>query len=388
MALLELTETQLAVRDLARDFSRQAIAPGARQRDHESAFPVALLREMAQLGLMGINVPSALGGAESGAVAYALAMAEVAAADAAVAVTMAVTNMVAETVVRFGSAEQQQRFVPGLCDGTRVAGAFALSEPHAGSDPGALRTRARRDGDGWVISGSKQWITSGAHAGLFVVWARTSDDGNRGLSAFLVEGGTPGLVVGKAEDKMGLRASNTVALSFEELRLPADAVLGAPGDGFRIAMSALDGGRIGIGAQAVGILRGALAASTAYVRERQAFGQPLSAFQATQFKLADMATEADAAELLVLRAAALKEAGVAFTREASMAKLFASEAANRGVAHAVQLHGGYGYVKEYDVERQFRDARVTTIYEGTSEVQRLVIAREVLRSALGPVDRL
>lgn len=388
MGMFDLNETQLAVRDLARDFARRRVAPAARENDAHERFPLDILKEMAGLGLMGINVPSELGGAEAGVIAYALAMMEIAEADAAVAVTMAVNNMVAETIVKFGTDAQKRAHVPRICEGTYPAGAFALSEPHAGSDPGAMRTTAVRKGDKWVLNGSKQWITSGAYAGVFIVWARTSPEGNRGLSAFLVEGGTKGLAAGKPEDKMGLRASNTTTLSLEDVEIPADAILGGEGMGFKIAMSALDGGRIGIGAQSVGLSRAALASATTYSKERTAFGQPISDFQATQWKLADIATEASAAELLVLRAAALKESGAAFTREASMAKLFASESANRAVAQAFQVHGGYGYVKEYPIERYYRDARVTTIYEGTSEVQRLVIAREVLKNALGANDRI
>ncbi len=388
MSFFELNETQTAVRDLARDFARRRIAPVARENDAHERFPTDLLAEMAALGLMGVNVPAELGGTAAGTVSYALAMMEIAEADAATSVTMAVTNMVAETIVKFGTAAQSAEYVPRLCDGSLVAGSFALSEPHAGSDPGAMRTTATLKGDRWVLRGSKQWITSGAHAGVFIAWARTSGAGNKGISAFLVPSTAPGVVVGKAEDKMGLRASNTTALSFDDVELPKSALLGGEGMGFRIAMTALDGGRIGIGAQSVGLIRAALAASAAYAKERTAFGQPLADFQATQWKIADMATEASAAELLVLRAAALKEADVAFTREASMAKLFASEAANRAVGQAVQLHGGYGFVKDYAVERYYRDARVTTIYEGTSEVQRIVIAREVLREALTGIDRM
>lgn len=388
MALFELNETQIAVRDLARDYARRRVAPAARDNDAHERFPTDLLGEMAGLGLMGVNVAASHGGAEAGAVAYSLAMMEVAEADASVAVTMAVTNMVAETIMRFGSEEQKQTYVPQLCDGSYVAGAFALSEPHAGSDPGAMRTTARKRDGHYVINGEKQWITSGSHAGVFVVWARTGGEGSRGISAFLVEKGTKGLSAGKPEDKMGLRASNTVALTLEDVEVPESALLGGEGMGFRIAMTALDGGRIGIASQSVGLLRAALASSADYAKERTAFGSPLSSFQATQWKLADMATEASAAELLTLRAAALKEQGQPFTREASMAKVFASEAANRAVAHAVQIHGGYGFVKDFAVERYYRDARVTTIYEGTSEVQRIVIAREVLRDASLPLDRI
>ena len=387
MSLFELNETQQAVRDLARDFARRRIAPTAKDNDAHERFPADILKELAELGLMGVNVPSVLGGTEAGAVSYALAMMELSEADASVSVTTGVNNMVAEAIVKFGSKAQREKYVPRICSGEYVAGSFALSEPHAGSDPRAMRTTAVRKGDRWILSGSKQWITSGAHAGVFIVWARTNDT-DRGISAFLVEAGTPGLVPGKAEDKMGLRASNTVTLSLDEVAVPLDAILGEEGYGFRIAMNALDGGRIGIGAQATGILRAALSASAAYAKERAAFGKPISEFQSTQWKLADMATDADAAELLVLRAAALKDAGVTFSREASMAKLYASEAVNRAVGQAVQIHGGYGFVKDYPVERYFRDARVTTIYEGTSEVQRLVIAREVLKSTLGAEDHI
>lgn len=388
MSLFSLTETQQAVRELARDYAARRVAPAARDNDANERFPLELLGEMAGLGLMGVNIPAEHGGSEAGSVAYALAMMEIAQADAATSVTMAVTNMVGETLVKYGRESQVSRFVPGLCDGSLVAGAFALSEPHAGSDPGAMHTTARRVGNRWVINGAKQWITSGSHAGVFVVWARTGGPGNQGLSAFALPGEAPGVVAGKPEDKMGLRASNTVALTLEDVEVEADALLGEEGAGFRIAMSALDGGRIGIASQAVGIGRAALAESVRYAKERHAFGQALSDFQATQWKLADMATENEAAELLVLRAAALKEEGVRFTREASMAKLFASEVANRAAGHAVQIHGGYGFVKEYPVERYYRDARVTTIYEGTSEVQRIVIAREVLREQAKAFERL
>jgi alkylation response protein AidB-like acyl-CoA dehydrogenase len=295
---------------------------------------------------------------------------------------MAVTNMVGEVVARFGTDAQKRRCCPKLASGEWCVGAFALSEPEAGSDPGGMRTTARRDGGEWVIDGEKQWITSGAHAGLFVVWARTGDretyPGTRGVSCFLVEGGTPGLEVGRAEDKMGIRGSNTVSLSFQGCRVPEDALLGELHGGFKIAMMALDGGRIGIASQAIGIARAALEESVAYAKERKAFDRPIADFQAIQWKLADMRTELDAAHTLSMRAAWLKENGKLFTREASMAKLFASEAAVRICNEAVQIHGGYGYIREFAAERHLRDARVTMIYEGTSEVQRIVIARAVL----------
>jgi len=373
-------ELQTAIRDVARKYAQDRLAPLARERDRTETFPKEEVEEMAQLGLMGVNIPEYLGGAEAGAVAYSLAMTEIAAGDASVAVTMAVTNMCAELICLAGTEEQKKRFVPKLTSGQYTAGAFALSEPQAGSDPSAMATFAERKGDRWVLNGAKQWITSGAYAGVIVVWARTSrDPGAKGISCFLVEGGTPGLHVGPPENKMGLRASNTVPLSFEDCEIPAENLLGTEGEGFKWAMVALDGGRIGIASQAIGIARSAMEVAVEYTKERHAFGRPIADFQATRFKLADMNVELEASRLLTLRAAWRKENGRPFTLEASMAKLFASEAANRAVAQAVQLHGGYGYVDEFPVERNLRDARVTTIYEGTSDIQRVVIAREILR---------
>jgi hypothetical protein len=309
-------------------------------------------------------------------VAYVLALAEIAAADCSTAVIMGVTNMVGETIARYGTEAQKARCLPRLASAEWLAGAFALSEPQAGSDAAALATRAVRRGGGWVIDGAKQWITSGDVAGVMVVWAKTEPDG---MTAFLVEQGTPGLHVGRHEEKMGIRASSTVPLTFDGCEVPDEARLGAVGEGYRIALSALAGGRIGIGAQATGTIRAALDASTRYAKERKAFGVPIAEHQAIAFMLADMALDHDASGLLTLRAAALKAAGEPFVREASMAKLFASEAAQRAVSRAVQIHGGYGYTTEFPVERLYRDARVQTIYEGTSEIQRLVIARDLLR---------
>ena len=378
---LELSQTQKLIRDTAARFASEVIAPTARETDRKERFPAAHYAQLAQLGLLGVNLPSGLGGAEAGVVAYALAMIEISAACASTSVGMAVTNMCGELINAFGTDAQKQQHVTALTSGKAVVGAFALSEPHAGSDPGALRTRAVKKGDRWVLNGAKQWITSGAFARVMVVWARTSGEGNRGLSCLLVEGKTPGLHVGRHEDKMGLRGSNTVPLTFENCELPADSLLGKEGDGFKLAMTALDGGRIGISAQACGIARAAIEASVRYAKDRKAFGQPIAEFQALRFMLADMQTQYDAAELLCLRAAFLKESNRPFTREASMAKLFASEMCNRVCDRAVQIHGGYGYLDEFPVERYLRDARVTTIYEGTSEVQRLVIAREVIKAA-------
>ena len=376
---LDLTETQELIVRTARDYVERAIRPVAGELDREERFPFTILKELASLGLMGVNIPEALGGAEAGVVAYSLAMMEVARGCASTAVTMAVTNMVGEVITCFGSEDQRQRYVPRLTSGEYVAGAFALSEPEVGSDPGAMHTTAEPSGDGWVLQGQKQWITSGAHAGVMVVWARTGGPGTKGISAFLVEGGTPGLKIGKHEDKLGLRASNTVPLTFDDCHIPANALLGVKDGGFRIAMMALDGGRIGIASQAIGIATAALEAATQYAKERKQFGKPIGEFQAIQWMLADSRTELDAARLLTLRAAQMKEAGRPFSREAAMAKLFASEASNRIVNRCLQVHGGYGYVRDFPVERHLRDARVTTIYEGTSEIQRTVIARTALR---------
>jgi hypothetical protein len=380
---LEFTETQTLIRDTARKFARERVAPQGRALDREERFPTELFKELAELGLMGVNLPSRYGGAEAGVVSYALAMMEMADADASVSVAMAVTNMCAELINAVGTDAQREKYVTRITSGEAVVGAFALSEPHAGSDPGALRTTAVRKGDRWVLNGSKQWITSGAYAGVMVVWARTSGAGNKGLSAFIVEGGTKGLHVGKHEDKMGLRASNTVGLTFEDCEIPAENLLGKEGDGFKLAMMALDGGRIGIASQACGVARAALEASVRYAKDRKAFGQAIAEFQGLRFMIADMKTQLSAAELLTFRAAQMKEEGKPFTREASMAKLFASEMANRVCDKAVQIHGGYGYIDEFPVERYFRDARVQTIYEGTSEVQRLVIARETFKLITG-----
>ena len=376
----DLSDTQAAVVATARAVARDVVAPRAREGDRTGRFPSDIIRELGKVGLLAVNVPEELGGAAAGPVAYVLAMMEIAAADCAVAVTMAVTNMVGEVIARFGTPEQAQRCCPRLASAEWLAGSFALSEPQAGSDATALATRAERRGDRWVLNGEKQWITSGDQAGVIVVWARSAPGpGAQGITAFLVEAGTPGLHVGRHERKMGIRASSTVSLAFEDCAIPDSAVLGRVGEGFKIAMAALDGGRTGIASQATGTIRAALDAATQYARDRRAFGQPIAEFQAIRFMLADMQTDHDAARLLTLRAAALKEAGRPFTREASMAKLFASEASQCAVSKAVQVHGGYGYVDEFSVERLFRDARVQTLYEGPSEIQRLVIARELLR---------
>jgi alkylation response protein AidB-like acyl-CoA dehydrogenase len=373
-------ESQEAVRATARAFASRVLLPIAARIDETEELPVDALRQLASIGLMAVNVPADRGGAGAGPVAYALAIQEIAAACASTAVLMSVTNMVGEVIARFGTPAQAQRFCPALASGDALLGSFALSEPDAGSDPGAMKTTARHDADGWVLDGAKQWITGGSAAGVFVVWARTApaDTGTRGISCFLLPGGTPGLRAGRPEDKMGIRASVTVPLELSGCRLPHDALLGAENEGFKIAMAALDGGRIGIACQAIGISRAALEESIRYSKDRKTFGVPIAEHQAIQWKLADMKVSIDTAHLLAMRAAWLKEKGKPFSQAAAMAKVFASEAAIRVCNEAVQIHGGYGYIRDFPAERHLRDARVTTIYEGTSEIQRLVIARGAL----------
>jgi alkylation response protein AidB-like acyl-CoA dehydrogenase len=377
---LRPSETDALIQRTARDLATREVAPRAAAIDREGGFPADLFRRLAELGLLAINVPEEIGGAGAGPIAAALAIGEIAQACASTAVMMSVTNMVGEAIARFGSESQKQRHCPALADGRYVVGSFALSEPDAGSDPGALRTTARAEAGGYVIDGAKQWITGGAQAGIFVVWARTAPPatGTKGLSCFLVEAGTPGLTVGAPADKLGIRGSSTVPLHFEGCRVGPEALLGDENGGFKIAMMALDGGRFGIAAQAEGIGRAALAEAVRYAKEREAFGAPIATQQAIQWKLADMRVALDAAHLLTMRAAWLKAAGGPFSQAAAMAKLVASEAAIRVCNDAVQIHGGYGYIRDLPAERHLRDARVTTIYEGTSEIQRLVIARSLL----------
>lgn len=381
----EPNEEQLSIAGIAQRFAAQELAPAAAPRDRDGTFPEAELRRLGELGLLGVNVPERYGGSAAGVVAYSLAVSEIAAADASVSVAMAVTNMVAEVLCAYGSEEQKAEYVPRLCSGEAVAGAFALSEPQSGSDAASLRTMAERTPGGWRLTGNKQWITSGDRAGVLVVWART--DGGKadkkgqaaGISAFLVPRGAKGLSAGRPEHKLGLRGSTTVPLILDGVELPESALLGQVGEGFKIAMAALDGGRIGIASQAVGVGRAALSAALDYSKERKQFGQPIAQFQAISNLLADAATQLEAARLLVLRAAFYKEQGLPFSQKAAMAKLYASEMAGRVCDSALQIHGGYGYTQEFPVERYLRDARVQRIYEGTSEIQRLVIARSVLK---------
>jgi len=372
-----LTEEQLQVEEMVRTLSRKEFAPKAAAVDEASRYPAENHRMLADLGLLGMLYPSEYGGSEAGPVAYNIALREVAAGCAATAVGMAVTNMVGEAIFLHGTESQRREYLPLLAGG-RGAGAFALTEPGAGSDAGALTTAAREESDSFLLNGSKVFITNGAHACVALVMAVTQKSPRR-IGAFLVEPGTPGFAVGKKEHKMGLRGSDTVSLTFDECRVPKSAMLGAPGDGLKIALGALDGGRIGIASQAVGIAGAALGAATAYARERRQFDRPIGDFQAIRWMLADAATELEAAQLLVYRAAFLKERKAPYSREASMAKVFATEAGNRACLKAVQVLGGYGYVSDYPVERHLRDIKVSTIYEGTSEIQRLVISRSLLR---------
>jgi alkylation response protein AidB-like acyl-CoA dehydrogenase len=376
----EATEDQRLIQRTAREFADRVLAPRASARDVSGEFPLAELRELAHLGLLGIAVPEALGGSGAGMVAYSLAMQELARGDAAVAVVTSVTNMVVELIARHGSPALAEAWVPRILSGELVCGAFALSEPDAGSDPVAMRTVATRTPTGWSLSGTKQWATSGDQAGCIVVWAVTEPGaGHQGITAFLVSGKAAGLSVGRLEDKLGLRGSSTAQLVFDGVEVPGDAVLGQVGGGFTLAMVALDGGRIGIASQAIGIARGALEAAIRYARERRTFGEPIIKHQAIANMLADAATWLDAATLMTLRAAELKQRQQPFSQQAAMAKLFATERAWQICDIALQVHGGYGYVRDFPVERALRDVRVTRIYEGTSEIQRLVIARNLLR---------
>lgn len=374
------SETQDMIRSTARQFAGRVLEPNAVRLDREHRFPRESLAEAAELSLLGINVPAEYGGVEAGAVAYSLAITELARACAATTVAVCVSNMVAEVICAFGNADQRSEHVPKLCSGEYVVGGFALSESGAGSDPGGMTTRARKTDRGWVLDGSKLWITSGTDAGLFVVWARTTDaPGTRGISCFLVRGDTPGLVRGKPEEKLGQRGSPTTALEFEGVEVGDEALLGETERGFPIAMMALDGGRIGIASLALGVGLAANEFANRYAIDRKQFGQSITSFQAIQWMMADSHVELEAARLLILRAAWLKEQHRQFSREAAMAKVWASERAFAACNRALQMLGGYGYTQDFPVERYLRDVRVTMIYEGTSEVQRVVIGRDVVR---------
>ncbi len=381
---LDLNDEQKLIQQTAREFAEVELAPVAAQLDQggdQQPF-LANLKKLAELGFMGLNVREVYGGAETGVVAFSVALTEIARACASTAVTLSVSNMVCELIQAVGNEEQRQHYIPAICSGEYTAGAFALTEVGAGSDPAGMTTSAVRDGNDWVLNGSKIFITSAPYAGVFVVWAVTDKDApkGKGISCFLVEQGTPGLNIGKKEEKMGQHASATNEITFSDCRIPQTALMGQLNDGFRIAVGELAGGRIGIGSLALGVGLAAIDCATRYSLERKQFGKTLSDFQSTQWKIADAFTELEAARLLVMNAAFQKEQGRSFARAASMAKLFASESANRACYEALQLFGGYGYTSDFPVERYARDARITTIYEGTSEIQRLIIARDILRS--------
>jgi alkylation response protein AidB-like acyl-CoA dehydrogenase len=376
---IELTEEQEMIRALARDFAESEVRPIAAQIDREARFPHETVKRMGELGLMGIMVPETYGGSGGDAVSYAVALEEVARACASHAVVMSVNNsLYCDPVYKFGTEGQKQRFLAPFATGQKI-GCFALTEPQAGSDATNQHTLAVRDGEHYVLSGRKVFVTSGREATVALVFCQTDRArGHRGISAFLVEKGTSGFLVPKTEEKLGLRASDTAEFVFEDCRVPAANRLGEEGLGFKIAMVALEGGRIGIAAQALGIAVGAYERAMAYAKERKSFGVPIGQHQMVQWMLADMATAIDAARLLILRAAWLKDAGKPFGTAASMAKLFASEMAMKVTTDAIQIHGGYGFITEYEVERYFRDAKITQIYEGTSQIQKLVIARSLL----------
>ena len=381
----KFTEEQLMIQSMVRDLSRTEFAPRAMERDKTKEFPADNLKMLGELGLMGMMVPPEYGGSGADTVSYVLALAEVAYACASTAVVMSVHNsIVCESIMRNGTEDQKQRYLKRLATG-EIIGAFALTEPNAGSDPVRQTTKAVFDGDSFVLNGTKRFTTTGKNAGVIIVTAKTDEEArHKGISAFLVEQGTPGLTVGPLEDKMGLRASDTADLIFEDCRIPAVNLLGNEGDGFLIAMTGLDGGRIGIAAQSVGVAQAAFDASVQYAREREQFGQKISKFQGLRWMIADMATEIEAARLMTMSAAEMKDNGENYTLQASMAKLYASEMVNRITAKAVQLHGGYGFTKEYPVERFYRDARVFTIYEGTSEIQRVVISNQIFKDRRKP----
>jgi alkylation response protein AidB-like acyl-CoA dehydrogenase len=376
----QFSEIHEMIRETARKFAKERVAPGTIERDEREEFPKAIVKELAELGFMGMMVPEEWGGAGLDALSYALAVEEISKVDASVGVIMSVNNsLVCFGLNKEGSQLQKERFLRDLASGRKL-GAFALSEPEAGSDASNQRTTAVRDGDSYILNGVKNWITNGSTADIVLVMAATDKaKGAKGISTFILEKGTPGFTVGKKERKLGIRSSDTVSLSLTDCRIPAANRVGEEGGGFKFAMKTLEGGRIGIAAQALGIAQACLDASTRYAKERKAFDHPIAELQAIQFKIADMATSVEAARMLVYRAAFLKDYGSPFGQEAAMAKLFASKIAVQAALEAIQIHGGYGYVREYLVERYLRDAKITEIYEGTSEIQKIVIARSLLK---------
>jgi alkylation response protein AidB-like acyl-CoA dehydrogenase len=375
-----LTEEHLAVQEAARDFAQSELLPGVIERDTEACFPKEQIQKMGALGFMGMMVDPAYGGGGMDTLSYVIAMEELSKIDASASVSMSVNNsLVCWGLEKYGTEEQKQTYLTKLATGEAL-GAFCLSEPEAGSDATSQQTRATLEGDYYLLNGTKNWITNGSSASIYLVIAQTDPSkGHKGISVFIVERGWEGFVVGKKEDKLGIRGSDTHSLLFTDVKVPVQNRIGAEGFGFTFAMETLNGGRIGIAAQALGIASGAYELALAYSKERKAFGKPISQHQAIQFKLADMATQIEAARLLVYKAAWLKDQGEDYAQASAMAKLYASEVAMNVTIEAVQVHGGYGYVKEYHVERLMRDAKITQIYEGTSEIQRIVISRNVLK---------
>ena len=376
-AAFDLTEDQRQIGDLAAEIAQREIAPHIAQWDREHAFPRDLYTKLNAAGLMGLLVPEEYGGAGADYVSYARAVEELARVDAGSAVTVSVHSMICMAILKLGSEEQKRRYLPKLAQQDTIAG-FALTEPDAGSDAAALRASAKRDGDSWILNGRKQWCTNGGYSTVMMGMFRTGGSGARGISAFLVDNDLPGVAVEKVTEKLGIHTSNTCDIAFDNVRVPQNALLGEEGTGFSNAMTALTGGRIGIAAQACGILGACLDASVKFAQERSAFGKPIGAFEGISFKIAQMATDLDAARLLTYRAAALYDAGKPFALAASKAKYFASTAARKHTAEALQIHGGYGYTTEFPVERYYRDAKITEIYEGTSEIQQIIISRAYL----------
>ena len=374
------TEEQLAIKDTARDFAQNEIAPSAVERDIKAEFPYEIVKKLGEFGFMGMMVPPEWGGAGFDTISYVLAMEEISKVDASVGVIMSVNNsLVCFGIEKWGSEAQKERFLKPLASGQKL-GCFCLSEPEAGSDATNQKTEAKKDGDYFILNGMKNWITNGKNADVYFLQASTDrEKGYKGISTFLIDKGTPGLNTGVKEDKLGIRSSDTCTVSLTDVRIHKDQLLGTEGLGFKIAMETLNGGRIGIASQALGIAQASLEASVRYSKQRKAFDQPIANLQAIQFKLAEMATDTDAARLLTLEAANRKDSGQPYHKEAAMAKLLASKTAVKNALEAIQIHGGYGYVREYLVERYLRDAKITEIYEGTSEIQRMVISRELLK---------
>ncbi len=377
----QLNEEQKMIQAMVRDLARDVMLPTAAERDTTKEFPAESVKKMGELGLMGMSIPPEYNGAGVDTISYSLALQEIGYACASTAIIMSVHNSVScGPIYKFGSDFLKEKYLKPLATG-QLLGCFALTEPGAGSDPASQKSTAKRDGDSYVLNGTKAFVTSGKNADVVVATAYTDKSKkHRGISAFVLEKGLPGFIVGPEEDKMGQRASDTTSLTFEDCRVPAENLLGEEGDGFTIAMAALDEGRIGIASMSVGIAQACLDAAISYAKEREQFGSPISKFQGIRWMIADMAVQIEAARLLTFNAAAMKDRDERFTPEASMAKLFASEMVNKVAYQALQIHGGYGYSKEYAVERYYRDARVTTIYEGTSEVQRIVIANDIIGS--------